>query len=144
MLLPVALTTTGAAALINFWLATRVGQLRIARRISIGDGGDTQVLARMRAHANFTEYAPIVLLLIALIEFAGGSQLWLWIVAAVFIVGRILHGFGMDGAMRLRQIGIVTTMLIMIGLALFAAWTGLQSRGAPEPGTTVFRIQQTR
>lgn len=144
MLLPVALTTTGAAALINFWLAMRVGQLRIARRVSIGDGGDRQVLARMRAHANFAEYAPIVLILIALIEFAVGTQLWLWAVAASFIVARILHGFGMDGAMRLRQIGIIATMLIMVGLALFAAWTGLQSRGTPEAATTVFRIQQTR
>ncbi|MBB5711193.1 MAPEG family protein [Sphingomonas xinjiangensis] len=144
MLLPVALTTTGAAALINFWLAARVGQLRIARRISVGDGGDPQVLARMRAHANFAEYAPVVLLLIALIEFAVGTQLWLWVVAAIFVFGRILHGFGMDGSMRLRQIGIATTMLIMLGLALFAAWTGLQSRGAPEPGTTVFHIQQNR
>jgi uncharacterized membrane protein YecN with MAPEG domain len=144
MLLPVALTTTGAAALINFWLGVRIGQLRIGKRISVGDGGDPRLLARMRAHANFAEYAPIVLILIALIEFAVGSQLWLWVVAAVFVLGRILHGFGMDGAMRLRQIGIATTMLIMVGLALFAAWTGLQSRGAPEPGTKVFRIEQTR
>ncbi|UYY57268.1 MAPEG family protein [Sphingomonas sp. S2-65] len=144
MLLPVALTTTGAAALINFWLGVRIGQLRIGKGISVGDGGNPRLLARMRAHANFAEYVPIVLILIALIEFAVGSQLWLWIVAAVFVLGRILHGFGMDGAMRLRQIGIATTMLIMVGLALFAAWTGLQSRGAPEPGTTVFRIEQTR
>ena len=144
MLLPVALTTTGAAALINFWLGARIGQLRIAKRISVGDVGDPRLLARMRAQANFSEYAPIVLLLIALIEFAVGTQFWLWIVAVIFVLGRIMHGFGMDGAMRLRQIGIATTMLIMVGLALFAAWTGLQSRGTPEPGTTVFRIQQTR
>jgi uncharacterized membrane protein YecN with MAPEG domain len=144
MLLPVALTTTGAAALINFWLAMRVGQLRIGKKISLGDGGHPRLLARMRAHSNFAEYAPIVLILIALIEFAVGTQLWLWVVAALFIIARILHGFGMDGAMRLRQIGIIATMLIMAGLALFAAWTGLQSRGTPEPGTTVFRIQQTR
>jgi len=144
MLLPVALTTSGAAALINLWLGWRVGQVRISEKISIGDGGNPRLIARMRAQLNFAEYAPIVLLLIALIEFAVGTQLWLWIAAAAFIVGRVLHGFGMDGWRPGRQIGILLTMLIMAGLALYAAWLGLQSRGAPEPGTTVFHVGPAR
>jgi uncharacterized membrane protein YecN with MAPEG domain len=144
MLLPVALTTTGAAALINLWLGWRVGQVRTAEKISIGDGGNLRLIARMRAQLYFAEYAPVVLILIALLEFASGTQLWLWIAAAVFIIGRVLHGFGMDGWRLGRQIGIATTMLIMAGLALYAAWLGLQSRGAPAPGTTVFHVGPVR
>jgi uncharacterized membrane protein YecN with MAPEG domain len=141
MLLPVALTTTGAAALINLWLGWRVGQVRVAEKISIGDGGNPRLIARMRAQLNFAEYAPVVLILIALIELARGSQLWLWGAAAAFILGRVLHGFGMDGWNPGRRVGIATTMLIMAGLALYAAWIGLQPRAASPPaGTTIFRV----
>ena len=121
MLLPIALTTAAAAALVNLWLGWRVGQVRIAEKISIGDGGNPRLIARMRAQLNFAEYVPVVLILIALIELARGSPLWLWIVAMLFILGRILHGFGMDGWRPGRATGTLTTMLTMLGLAGYGA-----------------------
>ncbi len=120
MLLPIALTTAAAAALVNLWLGWRVGQIRIAEKISVGDGGNPRLIARMRAQHNFAEYVPIVLILIALIELALGTRLWLSIVAMLFILGRILHGFGMDGWRLGRSAGIGTTMLTMLGLAGYA------------------------
>lgn len=120
-ILPIALTTTGAAALVNFWLGLRIGQVRSAEKIMVGDGGNPRLIARMRAHLNFAEYTPIVLILVGLIEFAKGTQLWLWVVAGAFILGRVLHAFGMDGWMPGRMIGIATTMLTMIGLGIYAA-----------------------
>ena len=137
--LPVALTTAGAAALLNLWLGWRVSQVRLAEKVWIGDGGNMRLSARMRAHSNFAEYAPIVLILIALIELGAGTSLWLWIVAALFILGRILHGFGMDGWMLGRRLGIAATMLIMIGLAGYACWLGFNHQGA-NPATQVFKI----
>jgi uncharacterized membrane protein YecN with MAPEG domain len=124
MILPITLTIAGAAALLNIWLARRVGQMRIAHKVSIGDGGNEALTARMRAQANFTEYTPFVLILIGLIELAEGSRLWLWIVGVVYILARIAHGFGMDRShpdpLKLRMIGIVVTALILVGLALYA------------------------
>jgi uncharacterized membrane protein YecN with MAPEG domain len=124
MILPITLTITGAAALLNIWLARRVGQMRMAHKISIGDGGIEALTARMRAQANFIEYTPFVLILIGLIELADGSRLWLWIVGVVYILARIVHGFGMDrpspDPLRLRMIGTMTTALILLGLALYA------------------------
>jgi uncharacterized protein len=123
MILPITLTAAGTAALINLWLAVRVGQKRIAGKVSIGDGGHPPLIARMRAHANFTEYTPIVLILIGLVEAATGTSLWLWIVAAVYALGRVAHGIGMDmteGQSRLRGIGTLSTMLIMAGLGIYA------------------------
>lgn len=122
--LPVALVTAGAAALLNFWLGLRVSRLRISEKILVGDGGNPRMIARMRAHLNFAEYAPLVLILIALIELARGTQLWLWVVAALFIVGRVLHAFGMDGWRQGRMIGIAITMLTMLGLAGYAVFLG--------------------
>ena len=122
--MPTTLTITGAAALLNIWLARRVGQMRLTHKVSIGDGGNEALIARMRAQANFIEYTPFVLILIGLIELAEGSQLWLWIVGVVYIIGRIAHGFGMDrpspDPLRLRTIGIILTAVILIWLAVYA------------------------
>jgi hypothetical protein len=124
MILPITLTIAGAAALLNIWLARRVGQMRVAHKVSIGDGGNEALIARMRAQANFIEYTPFVLILILLVEMAEGSKLWLWIVGVVYILSRIAHGFGMDrprsDPLKLRTVGIVVTALILFGLALYA------------------------
>ena len=121
MILPIALTPAGAAALINAWLAVRVGRVRLAEKVPLGDGGNQRVIGRMRAHANFSEFTPIVLILIALIEFAQGTSLWLWAVAVIYLIGRVLHGLGMDGLPKGRMIGAVTALAITIGLGLYAA-----------------------
>jgi uncharacterized membrane protein YecN with MAPEG domain len=124
MILPITLTIAGAAALINIWIARRVGQMRITHKISIGDGGNEALTARMRAQSNFVEYTPFFLILLGLIELAIGSKVWLWVVAVVYILGRIAHVFGMDRArpdpLRLRMIGIMVTLLVLLGLALYA------------------------
>ncbi len=126
MLLPVALTTTGAAALINLWLGVRVSRMRISEKVSVGDGGNPKLIARMRAQLNFAEYTPIVLILIALIEFGAGTQLWLWAAAALYLFGRLLHPIGMDGWMPGRTVGIATTMLVMLGLGVYAVFLASQ------------------
>ena len=122
IILPITLTIAGAAALLNIWLGQRVGRMRVAHKVSIGDGGHEPLITRMRAQANFVEYTPFFLILLGLIELAIGSQIWLWIVAILFILGRIVHMFGMDQPppSRLRMAGIIVTMLSLLGLALYA------------------------
>jgi len=121
-MLPITLTIAGAAALLNLWIASRVATLRRHHKVLIGDGGVPALAARMRAHGNFAEYAPLFLILLGLVELASGSPAWLWVVAILFIIGRILHVFGMDrqSANALRGIGIVLTLLTTLGLALYA------------------------
>ncbi len=124
IILPITLTIAGAAALLNIWLARRVGQIRISDKISIGDGGNQSLATRMRAQANFVEYTPFFLILLALIELAVGSRTWLWAVAVVYILGRIAHAFGMGRTqpdpLKLRMIGIIVTFLVLLGLAVYA------------------------
>jgi len=120
--LPITLTIAGIAAIINIWLAYRVGQVRHSQKVMIGDGGSEPVVARMRAQANFIEYAPIFLILLALIELARGSEPWLWGLSAAFVVGRLLHPFGMDrkAPNALRMIGIMLTFLSLLIAAVYA------------------------
>ncbi len=121
IMLPITLTAAGAAALINFWLSLRIGKVRYQAKVSIGDGGDMNLIANMRAQANFVEYTPFVLILIGVIELAVGSPTWLWIVSTIYLLGRIAHALGMGGQWpRGRSIGTLSTILVMLGLAGYA------------------------
>jgi uncharacterized membrane protein YecN with MAPEG domain len=120
IMLPVTLVTAGGAALIAFWLGIRTGGARRGAKVSIGDGGDVKLIARMRAQANFTEYVPYVLILIGLIEASCGTSTWLWVAGALLLVGRIVHALGMDGLKNGRSIGIAITFLLLIGLGGYA------------------------
>jgi uncharacterized membrane protein YecN with MAPEG domain len=138
MKLEITLIIAAAAALINIWLAMRVARVRMAEKISVGDGGNELLIRRMRAQANFVENTPFVLVLLALCELACGSSIWLWAVAIVYILGRILHAFGMDGRGRLRETGTLTTMLtllILAGYALWIAYSGTVFEGWPAETT---------
>ncbi|KQR87805.1 MAPEG family protein [Sphingomonas sp. Leaf343] len=122
MILPVSLTIAAACGALNLWLALRTSAGRIRGKVMIGDGGDPVMLARTRAHANFTEYAPFVLILIALIELAGGSPDALWLLGATFVLARIAHGVGMlrPAPNVLRAGGALLTWLLLAGLAGWA------------------------
>jgi uncharacterized protein len=137
LILPVTLCTAGAAAVVNFWLALRISQIRLSGKIFVGDGGDDRLVRRMRAQLNFAEYVPLTLILLGLIELAVGSSIWLWGVGAVIILGRLLHAFGMDGWGLGRRIGIALTLVSMLGLAAYGIYIGSQVQQAP---TTVFKI----
>ena len=139
LVLPITLTMAGAATLVNIWLARRVGQVRVAERISIGDGGNEALARRMRAQANFVEYTPFFLILLALIELAVGSALWLWAVGGVYMIGRLIHAFGMDGRTRLRTIGILTTMTVLFGLAVYALVIPYLAK--PKAATTISSVR---
>jgi uncharacterized membrane protein YecN with MAPEG domain len=143
MVLPITLTFAGAAAILHIWLAARVSRMRVAHKVSIGDGGAEPLVRRMRAHANYGENMPIVLIMIGLIELAGGDPRILWAAGIIFILARILHGFGMDQPhpSRLRAIGMIANSLVLIGLAGWALSFAYQSPPAPHetmigPGRT--------
>lgn len=129
MILPISLTAAAVAAFINLWLSIRVGQVRTSEKVSIGDGGNEKVIRRMRAHANFAEFTPIILILIALLELATGTSTWLWAVMVLYMLARIAHALGMDGLSGARPIGIMATLLIMLGLGGYAIYVAHSSDG---------------
>ena len=119
-ILPISLTIAAGAALINLWLSMRVGRVRTSEKVSIGDGGNERLIRRMRAHSNFVENTPFVLILIVLVEFAHGPSPWLWGAGVLYLVARILNAFGMDGLGWGRTAGVVISMLTQLGLAIAA------------------------
>ena len=122
IILPVTLTAAAAAAIINLWLAIRVGQMRGATKTIHGDDAGGPLTRRMRAQLNFVENTGFVLVLVAAIELTGKGAPWLAWVVAIYMLGRVAHGFGMDaeGPAKGRMIGTLITMLTLLGLAVVA------------------------
>ena len=122
MILTTTLSAAAAAALINIWHMVRCGQTRTAEKILIGDGGNLNLIRRMRAHSNFIESTPFVLILIAVIELAGKGGQWLASVSAVYMIMRVAHAIGLDrdGANPYRFAGTLVTMLTQLGLGVVA------------------------
>jgi uncharacterized membrane protein YecN with MAPEG domain len=115
------LTTSLYAALlaiVGLVLAGMVGSMRGKKqKISLGDGGDPQLLVAMRRQMNFVEYVPLALLLIALVELNGGSKTLIHGLGAVLLAGRIIHPFGIDASdMRKmpRFIGTLATFAVTV------------------------------
>ncbi|MDP8914540.1 MAG: MAPEG family protein [Pseudomonadota bacterium] len=144
--LPITLTIAGAAAIMNVWLGIRVSLLRRRHGVSIGDGGKTQIATRARAHANYVEYTPFFLVLLALVELARGSEPWLWLVATLFIIGRLAHPLGMDrpGANLLRVAGIAITWLSLLTLAAVALATSYAEQAKPKVSYAAVALEGTK
>lgn len=122
MVLPVTLATAAACAVINIWLAVRLVRGRVRGKVMVGDGGDPAMLSGMRAHANFIEYAPIVLILMGLIEFARGPLVALWVLGMLFVIARVAHPLGMarNSPNPLRAGGALVTWVVTLVLAGWA------------------------
>lgn len=126
--LPVTLASAAALGAINLWLALRIVRMRVRDEVLIGDGGDDLLAGRMRAHANLVEYAPFVLVLLALIELARGSGMALGLTALIFVIARIAHPMGMDlrRSNLPRAGGAIVTWLV---LAFLVGWAALIAVG---------------
>ncbi|MCG8587817.1 MAG: MAPEG family protein, partial [Proteobacteria bacterium] len=82
--------------LIGSYLAFRAGSLRGRTKVSIGDGGDTQLLLEMRRHGNFAEFVPMALILMAIVELNGGNAGLLYGCGGLLVVARVLHPIGLQ------------------------------------------------
>lgn len=107
----------GVLALVFLVLSIRVIQGRSAAGVSLGDGGDGRLNRRIRAHANFAEYVPICLGLVALLE-VGGAPAWLLHTLGIaLVIGRIGHGYALAFAEHFppgRMVGTMLTFLVLL------------------------------
>lgn len=120
-MVPPVVTAVAAAllALLYLGLSLLVIRARVAARVALGTGGDRRVERAMRVHANFAEYAPFTLLLLALLEGLGGPRWAVALLALLLVVGRAAHAYGMSQepeALVWRQVGMAATFAAL-GLA---------------------------
>jgi uncharacterized protein len=111
------------AGLLGIWLvilALNVVRLRRGQRVGLGVGAGGVLEQPVRVHANFTENAPIFLILLLVAELGGASAWWLHLAGAVFVVARVLHAVGLSRARNTsfgRFVGTLGTWLSILGLS---------------------------
>lgn len=129
----ITLLYAGISALILLGLSARVVGLRRKHQVGIGTGSVTALERAVRAQANFTEYVPLALLLIALLELNGLGAVVIHGFGVVLVIGRVLHARGLNrsaGTSAGRFIGTLLTWLVLLAAGLTAAFVGLtQSAG---------------
>ncbi len=118
MLAITALYAAPLAALF-IWLSLRVIARRRSELIAYGPGEDRELLQRMRIHANFSEYTPIALIIMMLVESLNAPNLLVHFIGLLLLAGRFIHGIGLSldpYKIKLRVLGMaLTSASIAIG-----------------------------
>ena len=108
-------------ALIYVALAVMVIRLRLSERVSLGAGDSPALERQIRVHANFAEYVPFALLLLAMAELRGAAPFWLHALCLLLIAARLAHAAALStatGIAPLRSFGMVGTFSALIGGAV--------------------------
>lgn len=112
---------TGLTLILLLVLALRVALYRLRHRIGVGVAEDRVLERRVRAHGNLSENAPLALLGLALLELLGAGTLLLHGLGVSFVLGRVLHAWGLSmnaGTSWQRLSGTLLTWTMMGTLAL--------------------------
>jgi uncharacterized membrane protein YecN with MAPEG domain len=122
--MPVFFVCAGLLGLLAAALSVKVSLMRGRKKINLGDGGDPEMQAAVRAHGNFVEYTPLTLLLIYVAsDFHGFTTVAALSVA--LLVARVLHAGGMLGMIPMgRMLGASATALILTISAVLVALAG--------------------
>jgi uncharacterized membrane protein YecN with MAPEG domain len=120
---PVTALYAALLALLFLALSVLVIRQRLAAKVALGLGKAEGLLRASRAHGNFAEYVPVLVVLLLLLEL-GGSRSWLLhVLGAAILLGRVLHAAGISRSperLALRQAGMLLTFgpLAVAALAL--------------------------
>jgi uncharacterized membrane protein YecN with MAPEG domain len=129
-MLPVIVPAYAALlAFIFIFLSSRVIQSRVITRIGLGTGGHRGLERRMRIHANFAEYVPFTLLLLAFMEMQGRPSWLVHLLCAMLVLARIGHAIALwdeKEIFPLRVASVSATFFIMAAAAVSVLARALQ------------------
>ena len=98
-------------------LSLRVSTRRISAKVTSGDGNDKALFKRIRVQGNCAEYAPIGLLLLAMVELQGAPVWGVHLLGLMLLVGRVMHAVGYGRTPQIvpmRRIGMMLTYLMLL------------------------------
>ena len=102
---------------------------RRRRGISLGDGGNRQMLRVIRGHGNFAEYVPFVLVLMLLLELGRTSIYVLHALGITLLAARLLHAYALSFTHAFvpgRTLGAALTFGVLLVAALLCVWQGVR------------------
>lgn len=123
----IRITALYAAALTLVYLALSISVIRRRQRdrAAWGDDGDGPLMRIVRAHGNFAEYVPMVLILLLLAEMQGVAAPLLHLTGASLLTGRLVHAFGLVArpeALAWRVTGMVLTFTSLLAGTIAVLW----------------------
>ena len=113
------ITALYAALLALFYivLSFKVVGKRRQFKVGIGSNGEMALERAIRVHGNFAEYVPFALLLIFMAEYSGLAPLYLHILGAALLLGRLSHAWGVrqvSEPLKFRVFGTVLTLTVLL------------------------------
>ena len=121
MLLTIVPVFSAFFAVMFVLLSINVIRARRKHKVGIGTGRNKSVERAMRVHANFAEYVPFALLLVALLELNKSNSLLLMGLCSVLLVGRLVHAYGVsmeNERFAFRVSGMMMTFAVIVIAAL--------------------------
>jgi uncharacterized membrane protein YecN with MAPEG domain len=122
-MLPITSIYVGLLTFIFLALSYRVIFFRRANRVSLGDADSKDLRQRVRGQGNFTEYAPIGLIILACVELQGSPTIAVHLLGLMLFAGRLLHAMAfwvhpMNFRYRTWGMILTTAMMAFGGLGL--------------------------
>jgi uncharacterized membrane protein YecN with MAPEG domain len=118
---PITAFYAGLLGILFFYFSVLVVKGRFSKKIPLGDGGDHHFKQVIRAHGNFSEYTPIVLILLFIAEVNLSHPILLNMAGIALLFGRFIHAFGLrrhTGASWQRVSGMLLTFASLITLSV--------------------------
>lgn len=127
MTLPVTAALAVSMAFLLLLLAIDTVRNRFRLRVPHGTTDDQKLTSASRAHGNLAEHAPIVVIMVGLLELSRADHMGLMILSGLFILGRLAHIHGLynpkpDGPPPGRVLGVILTWLVMLALIAWSLW----------------------
>jgi uncharacterized protein len=127
-------------ALLYVGLAAQVIRARYRTRTALGDGDDPGLVRAIRAHANFAEYVPLILILLVLAELQEPRIGSCTCRAPRCSSGRAVHAYGIsqvDEVLPRRSIGMALTFAVLVTAAVRTSSCWFADPGACQPSIRV-------
>ncbi len=118
----------GLLGLLYTVLACLVILQRWRAGVGLGHGGDRTLRKLVRVHANFAEYVPFLLLLMAFLEVQHTPRATLHLLGATLLAARVAHAAGLarrSGPSLGRSLGAGLTLLLLVVASVMAILSAL-------------------
>ncbi len=113
----------GILGFIYLILSFLVIRQRLKNKIGVGYNKNEDVLRAVRVHANFAEYVPMALIMMAIAESMlayGFTPYYLHAIGLTLVIARVAHAYGLSRSIATspgRFMGAILTFLVLLVLS---------------------------
>lgn len=118
-IIPVTLLYGSLSALLVGALGLNVSRVRGVKKCFVGDAPDAELTRVIRAHGNATEWVPLLIVLLLMLEIAGVSATVLHLFGGTLLAGRLAHAAGVLGKNPLSVVGATVTYVLVVAMPVY-------------------------